>query len=318
MLSRARHSAWRGWTLAVLAAGVLSACDLATIPGPEVSPAPAPRSAPPAASQASADLARYYARLEQRQLAQGLLRKDGGGVDTPFDARDLARNFERIALYDEYTLRGGRFIAQQSESRLRRWERPIRVQPYFGDSVALAERAEVTRELTTYVERLTRVTGTNMSMANATPNFHVLFLNADEMADAGELLRDLVPGIGASTINDIATMPRYTMCSVYAFSESADPDVYVAAIAVIRAEHPPLLRSSCIHEEIAQGLGLANDSPAARPSIFNDDDEFALLTTQDELLLRMLYDPRLEPGMTPDQARPIVVRIAAELTGETS
>jgi hypothetical protein len=70
-----------------------------------------------------------------------------------------------------------------------------------------------------------------------------------------------------------------------------------------------------VHEEIAQGLGLPNDSPAARPSIFNDDEEFALLTRHDELLLRILYDERLSPGMEPDEARPIVRRIAEELVG---
>ena len=31
-------------------------------------------------------------------------------------------------------------------------------------------------------------------------------------------------------------------------------------------DDPDLLRLSCMHEEIAQGLGLANDSPLARPS----------------------------------------------------
>ena len=64
-----------------------------------------------------------------------------------------------------------------------------------------------------------------------------------------------------------------------------------------------------MHEELAQGLGLANDSPAARPSIFNDDDEFALLTRHDEILLELLYDPALKPGMTPDEARPILRRL---------
>ena len=44
-------------------------------------------------------------------------------------------------------------------------------------------------------------------------------------------------------------------------------------------------------------MGLANDSPDARPSVFNDDEEFAFLTRHDELLLKMLYDPRLRPGM---------------------
>ncbi len=72
------------------------------------------------------------------------------------------------------------------------------------------------------------------------------------------------------------------------------------------------MRSACIHEELAQGMGLANDSPGARPSIFNDDEEFALLTTHDELLLRMLYDTRLQTGMEPSVAAPIARQIARE------
>jgi len=72
------------------------------------------------------------------------------------------------------------------------------------------------------------------------------------------------------------------------------------------------LRLSCIHEEIAQGLGLSNDSPAARPSIFNDDEEFGLLTTHDEFLLRMLYDPRMRAGMDAAQARAVANVIAGE------
>ena len=94
------------------------------------------------------------------------------------------------------------------------------------------------------------------------------------------------------------------------------PAAYRGAIAVIRAEQPDLMRLSCIHEEIAQGLGLANDSPYARPSIFNDDDEFALLTSHDEMLLAMLYDPRLEIGMRIDEARPTLRILAREATGE--
>ncbi|MEM9901291.1 MAG: DUF2927 domain-containing protein, partial [Pseudomonadota bacterium] len=55
-----------------------------------------------------------------------------------------------------------------------------------------------------------------------------------------------------------------------------------------------------------------NDSDA-RPSIFNDDEEFAVLTRHDELLLRMLYDDRLRSGMTARQAGPQVSAIAQAL-----
>ena len=69
---------------------------------------------------------------------------------------------------------------------------------------------------------------------------------------------------------------------------------------------------------MTQGLGLGNDSPQARPSIFNDDDEFALLTTHDEMLLKLLYDPKVTPGMDVDEVRPIVAARAAELMGGPS
>jgi hypothetical protein len=98
-----------------------------------------------------------------------------------------------------------------------------------------------------------------------------------------------------------------------AFSDSNASSAYRQAIALVRTEHPDLTRQACIHEELAQGLGLANDDPNARPSIFNDDEEFALLTNHDELLLKILYDPRLTPGMTADEARPIVQSLAQEL-----
>ena len=59
-------------------------------------------------------------------------------------------------------------------------------------------------------------------------------------------------------------------------------------------------------------MGLPNDSPEARPSLFNDSLEFALLTEHDAILLRMLYDPRLRPGMTAAEARPLLPAIAAD------
>ena len=62
-------------------------------------------------------------------------------------------------------------------------------------------------------------------------------------------------------------------------------------------------------------MGLPNDNDSVRPSLFNDDEEFALLTRHDEMLLKILYDPRLSPGMIPGEAMPIVRTIARELTG---
>ena len=95
-------------------------------------------------------------------------------------------------------------------------------------------------------------------------------------------------------------------------NEGADQHIHEQALAVIRAEHPPMLKKACFHEEIAQGLGLHNDNPAAHPSIFNDDDEFAFLTNQDALLLRVLYDPRLPAGIELQEAQPLLKQLIIE------
>ena len=142
-------------------------------------------------------------------------------------------------------------------------------------------------------------------------------MNEDERRAIGPTITAALPGLTGPDLAGITDMPRSTYCLVYAQSD-AGSSVYTRAYAVIRAEHPDLLRLSCLHEEIAQGLGLANDSPRARPSIFNDNEEFALLTPQDTLMLRMLYDPRLTPGMTADQARPIAAALATQFTGGES
>lgn len=272
--------------------------------------------AAPEPSDESNELAIYYRRLQNDLLAQGLLRGDGGGPDTPFTDTILARNFVRIALFDEYVTDGDFLKPQATLSKLRRWDKPIRMTVEFGPSVSANQRMKDSASVASFADRLGRLTGVSISQTQRNPNFHVLFASEDDRPAFAERIREIVPGIATSSLNAIINLPRDQLCIVIAFSEGESAS-YSKAIALIRAEHPPLLRTSCIHEELAQAMGLANDSPQARPSIFNDDEEFGLLTTHDELLLKILYDPRLETGMQPAEAAPIARIIARELTVAT-
>ena len=85
------------------------------------------------------------------------------------------------------------------------------------------------------------------------------------------------------------------------------------AVILIKDELPRRIRDACIVEEIVQSLGLMNDDRRARPSIFNDDQRYLDLTSHDEYLLRVLYDPRVRPGMTRRQVAPLSQRIIEEL-----
>jgi hypothetical protein len=300
--------------LTALAAG----CTMPDMPArPPLAPGQTAAAPGLSASPASQRARTYYAGVQSNLLSQGLMRSDGGGPDTPFNDRQLADNFVRIAMFDEYVNRGGVLVAQATESRLRRWDRPVRVAVEFSATVPPEQRVRDRASISAYVARIARVTGHPMRMDSNAPNFRVLILNDDERQNIGPRLEQIVPDIDPAAVRATVAMPLASYCVVFAFSEG-DTAAYSQAVAVIRGEHPDLLRLLCIHEEIAQGMGLANDSPTARPSIFNDDEEFALLTRQDELMLKMLYDRRMRAGMTLSTVRPIAQMIARELIGGES
>jgi hypothetical protein len=304
----------------LVAIGWLAGCNVQQL---QFAPRPLDTSArtaslEPAMTPESEALHAYYTRVEQRRLTDGLMRRDGGGPDTPFSARNVTDNFLRIALYDEHTIVNGRATSRASATTLRRWEAPVRMVLNFGATVPLATQIQDRATVAAYADRLSQLTRHPVSLSDgADGNFHILVVSEDERRNSAPLLREIIPGIDDTTIQLITEMPRSTFCLVVAFARNGG-NVYTDAVAVVRSEHPDLTRLSCYHEELAQGLGLPNDSPDARPSIFNDAQEFALLTSHDEFLLRILYDRRLRPGLTEREARPIVTRIAQELMGGAS
>lgn len=308
---------WPGPIKAAAACAVLALAGCIDM-GPRQPPKSRPSDLAAGPSAQSQALTRYYSRLQADLLAQGLLRTDGGGPDTPFTAAMLARDFERIALYDEYESGAGMRASKSGAGVLRRWSDPVRVKLHFGASIQPEQRAADTKSVANYVTRLNRVTGHPIGMRDKDANFMVLVVSEDDRSEVLSSVRTIVPNIQPAFLQILEEIPSSIYCLVLSLSNMSDDHEYNKAIAIIRAEHPDLLRLSCIHEELAQGLGLPNDSPAARPSIFNDDDEFALLTTHDEMLLKILYDRRLRAGMSAEEARPIIRRIARELVGTHS
>ena len=267
----------------------------------------------PISAAQSASMERL-SQFEQSQLSRGLMRTDGGGPDTPFDMHDILRHFQDIAFYDEYDATLG-FSRISQASHLEKWTTPVRFNPVFGKSVDRNRVKLAKATVAKYVKKLSRITGHPMLVSARKPNFDVLFMGHDDRDQMDAFLASRGPQIGALAKQVVAMMPEDVHCMVMAFSNAEIRHGYTHAIAIIRAEHPPLMQRACIEEELAQGLGLANDSPYARPSLFNDDDEFATLTTMDAVMLKILYNPRLLPGMTLDQARPYLYEIS-ELLNE--
>ncbi|MGF1658753.1 MAG: DUF2927 domain-containing protein [Rubrimonas sp.] len=240
------------------------------------------------------------------------MRTDYAPADAPFSNADLARNFERIVFFSEFTLVDGALVARERETPLVKWRGPIRY--------ALAGDAVTARDVATYAalaERLSRVTG--LDIAAAAPgeqdNLLILILSRPARRSAAEFLEMLDGEASEGLIYRLKGDDWEIPCAATVGVNPTDP-VILQGVILIKAETTGLLRESCAHEEFAQALGPGNDFFGARPSIFNDDGEFALLTEHDEYLLRVLYDDRLRSGMRRHEAMPIVREVISELRPE--
>jgi len=245
-----------------------------------------------------------YAAYEAKLRAKGKLRTETAPQDAPYDATDLVRNFERIALHHEAEITRPGDEGNWKQNPLQRWHGPLNYS-LFGNAVTPADRATVAR----LMDRIARLTGLEIAEVETESNFQILITTPEEHDDFSANLAQFTPAL-AKTFDLWRQTPRLICVASNLFS-SEDGNLIAAGMIVIGSETSGILRRACLHEEIVQSLGLANDHPEVRPSIFNDDGEFALITEHDEHLLRILYDPRLEPGMTAAQAMPIVERIVA-------
>lgn len=239
--------------------------------------------------------------------SSGKMREDRTPIDAPFSNADLERNFREIMFYDEYVENNGGFHPARAPRKLEKWTRPIRYE-VFGDDVTPADVSYV-RET---ARRLTGATGLKITSGGDSKDVSIGFLSPEGMEELADWLDENSGRREGPVATELRNSLGDNICVAFPFTNPKD-DSAPYYIVVIPSYTTGLLRRSCIEEEFGQTFGPAADYEDARPSIFNDNSEFALMTTHDELLLRILYDPRLSPGMTEEEGMPIVRRIIAEL-----
>ncbi|MEM6488066.1 MAG: DUF2927 domain-containing protein [Pseudomonadota bacterium] len=251
---------------------------------------------------------------ERTALALGKMRLDRQPPGLPVSRQALADNFRRIAFgIENDVLQVDDPIASEG-GRLRRWRQPVRVRVTSLGAQAATHRAAVDDVL----GRLAEATGheIRVTQSDEPANLAVMFLRPQDYEPAARLLSQR-PG-GGWIANQVVRFgkARHTPCvGIFLHAKppagtgaqaARRPDEILFALALIRSGLPPRLARACVEEELAQAMGLPNDDPHVRPSVFNDDQEFALLTGHDEALLRILYDNRLSVGMTETEAMEIV------------
>ena len=242
------------------------------------------------------------------------LAANGGGVDKRLIAHtpnvhqttsELARSFRDLALSYEFHFQNGGMINQRLEKPLERWEGTIRYR-LIGDAVT-AEDFSVVKSITS---ELSRLTGLRFTPTNGRTDMLISIATASGQEEISRWLGNAGQRVYKERY-DIWRRTSGWICGVTLASDARRLGLLRQAHIFVAAEQDGM-RQSCLIEEIAQSLGLPNDSEVA-PSIFNDDQRFTHLTEHDKILLRTLYDSRLQPGMKERQVMPLVEDIISEL-----
>jgi len=205
----------------------------------------------PAERRKKSAAARLFPSGSAAQLSQGPLRLDGGGPDTPFFCRYAgARNFEQIAFYNEYnaTLTGRgtkpRCVAGP----------PVGWRWFSATALPPSERA-----VTASIQRLrsARLAATVRSHSVFSRGKPTLCDRRRETNPSDALALRQPSAFPVSTAESLAALqricPRYLLRRRRPMPGVRTPNTILLAVAVIRAENPPLCGWSCIHEELAQG-----------------------------------------------------------------
>lgn len=71
--------------------------------------------------------------------------------------------------------------------------------------------------------------------------------------------------------------------------------------------------SDCGYEEILQALGPINDDNSVPWTMFNDNVSLGFFGIYDQLLLNILYNPRIKPGMTREEVANLLPEVLPEV-----
>lgn len=274
----------------------------------------------------------FWRTYTENAVTAGYLRAERDPLDAPVDAARLTASFETIGFSFESDP-FGTGAEMDGPPMIRKWREPIAYRLVAEDPDLVRLRAI----LGPFAADLAALTGHEIGEAPAEtqaegPANVVVLFGSDDFLNAvrayDQLLASGVLEAQPDRADAIAFLARVlepwqdaaSPCAGQVFLGDGSGDTLAGeilfAVIMIRAELPERLLRACVEEEFAQLMGLFDDDESLRPSIFNDDQEFALLTGLDRQLLRILYDRRLAVGMGPEEAMPIVGRIAHELAPE--
>jgi Protein of unknown function (DUF2927) len=214
---------------------------------------------------------------------------------TTFTDAEILDGFFKISFGAEFRV-GGSVV-----DRVRKYDGPVRV---FVDNRALLDRSAQLTDIVNEVGRRIKYLDIAVTGERSQANMVVTLVQDRDLgrtiqalygrADGPRIVRSLEPQCLSGYSKDESYRIRH-------------------AEVIIVVDAGEFVFYDCAYEEILQALGPINDDPSVPWTMFNDQVRMGFFDVYDQILLNVLYDPRIRPGMSRQEAGALVPAILPDV-----
>ena len=225
---------------------------------------------------------------------------DEGGIirrDTQrriFSDAEIIDGFSKIAF-------GAEFRADKRVDRIRKYDYPVRI---FVESRAEPDRRNQIAAIIEDIRARIKNLDIAITPARVDANMIVTLLYDRDLEGA---IRTIY---GAERARNIERSLRPQCLAGFVKDDSYR---IMRSEVLLVVDEGDFVFYDCAYEEILQALGPINDDRTVPWSMFNDDVSMGFFDIYDQILLNLLYDPRILPGMTKEEALALVSQILPEI-----
>ncbi|MCV0426288.1 MAG: DUF2927 domain-containing protein [Roseibium sp.] len=222
-------------------------------------------------------------------LSGFLVASQARAASQTFSTEELLSGFEKTVFGLEYRSWSWRPYL------VKKFTQPVR---FYVHNLSMRDRRPIVHRFVREIDR--RVGGLSAGITNDpnTANFEIFVVDRAQYEPV--VKRDVYK-------NDRAKVPGRCLVRVVSGRKGIK-----RSSAVIVSDEGEFLFKRCLVEEILQGLGPMNDDEDLTHSVFNDSSRHSRFTVFDQIILNMLYDPRIKPGMSKQQTQQILPLVARD------